>query len=173
MIYKIYCLKDQNGEIRYVGYTTLSAARRMCEHRHSHPERKGYTFHVIDVFDNKREALEAERFYINLLSPPENVAPGQGYPASLVEGRKVSHKRASKRVYCPELEQYFPSVNQAASDTGSNRNHVKDCCLGRRNTTNGYHFQYAGETVEERLNGVGTPHANTEVNAGTKEPTSL
>lgn len=144
MLYKIYCLKDQNGEIRYVGYTSLSEARRMAEHRHSHPERREYTFHVLDVFESKKDALEAEREYIRQLSPVGNIAPGQGYPASLVKGRETAHERQSKRVYCPELEEYFISVNEAARQTGADRNKIKDCCLGRRNTTHQLHFQYAG-----------------------------
>lgn len=143
MIYKIYCLKNSDGEIRYVGYTTLSEARRMCEHRHSHPERRGYTFHVLDVFDDKKSALDAERQYIAMLNPPENIAPGQGFPDSLIEGRVVSHAKMSKRVYCSDLDQSFPSINDAARLTNSNRNHVKDCCFGKRKTTNGLHFRFA------------------------------
>lgn len=144
MLYKIYCLKDQTGEIRYVGYTSLSEARRMAEHRYSHPERKTYTFHVLDVFDNKAEALAAEREYISQLCPPENIAPGQGYPESLIAGREVAHAKQSKKVYCPELDAIFPSMNAAAEATGANRNKVKECCHGRRNTTHGLHFQFAG-----------------------------
>lgn len=143
MLYKIYCLKNQSGEIRYVGYTSLSEARRMAEHRYSHPERRDYTFSVLDVFESKKEALEAERDYIRSLNPPENIAPGQGFPESLEEGRKVSHKNASLRVFCPELNRFFDSMADAARETGSNRNHVKDCCRGRRHTTNGLHFQFA------------------------------
>ena len=144
MLYKIYCLKDQTGTIRYVGYTSLSEARRMAEHRHSHPERRTYTFHVLDVFDNKPDALAAEREYIKQLCPVENIAPGQGYPDSLVIGREIVHAKQSKAVYCPELEQTFVSVNEAARQTGANRNKVKECCQGGRNTTHGFHFQYAG-----------------------------
>lgn len=143
MLYKIYCLQDQKNEIRYIGYTSLSEARRMAEHRHSHPERRDYTFHVLDVFDNKKDALEAERAYIRMLNPPENIAPGQGYPKSLELGREIAHARQSKSVYCPELDQHFPSVNAAAEATGANRNKVKDCCYGRRNTTHGFHFQFS------------------------------
>lgn len=145
MLYKIYCLKDQSNEIRYVGYTSLSEARRMCEHRHSHPERRGYTFHVLDVFSSKKEALEAEREYIKQLCPPENIAPGQGYPASLIEGRKASQEKQRKRVYCLELDQFFDSVSEAARQTGANRSKIKDCCLRRRNTTHELHFQYADQ----------------------------
>lgn len=145
MLYKIYCLKDQNNEIRYVGYTSLSKARRMAEHRYSHPERRDYTFHVLDVFDNKQEALEAEREYIKMLMPPENIAPGQGYPESLKAGRITSGAHKAKRVYCPELDKYFSSVADAARETGANRSKVKDCCVGRRNTTHELHFQYADQ----------------------------
>ena len=116
----------------------------MAEHRHSHPERRAYTFHVLDVFDNKPDALSAEREYIKLLCPPENIAPGQGYPDSLVTGREIAHAKQSKAVYCPELEQTFVSVNEAARQTGADRNKVKECCKGGRNTTHGLHFQYAG-----------------------------
>ena len=142
MLYKIYCLKDQDGEIRYVGYTSLSEARRMAEHRHSHPHRRSYSFHVLDVFESKAEALEAERAYIKALHPAENIAPGQGFPESLACGRAVSHAKMSKPVYCPDLDRRFTSVNAAAEEMSSNRNHVKDCCYGRRQTTNGLHFVF-------------------------------
>ena len=92
----------------------------------------------------KPDALAAEREYIKQLCPVENIAPGQGYPDSLAIGREIAHAKQSKAVYCPELEQTFVSVNEAARQTGANRNKVKECCQGGRNTTHGFHFQYAG-----------------------------
>lgn len=168
MLYKIYCLKNENNEVMYIGYTSLSEARRMAEHRHSHPHRAAYTFHIMDVFDNKADALAAEREYIKAYNPPENIAPGQGYPDSLVQGREVSHARQSRKVICLDTGVVYASVNEAAALTGSNRNHVKDCCHRTRHQTNGLHFQFVEDNQRE-AKGAGPAHANTEVITETKE----
>lgn len=170
MLFKIYCLKNQQDEIRYVGYTSLSEARRMAEHRYSHPERRDYTFHVLDVFDTKREALEAERMYIQMLNPPENVASGQGFPGSLVEGRDTAHKRQSKRVYCFETDKYYPSMADAARELGVNRDKIKLCCQGKRKTTSGMHFRFADSNELRDAKEAPGFHADTEITVGIKEP---
>jgi plasmid maintenance system antidote protein VapI len=62
--YKVYFLKDKNGEIKYVGQTRSSLAKRHCNHR----TQKGrlsdrfHTIHLVDSFDNPEEmyALEAK-----------------------------------------------------------------------------------------------------------------
>lgn len=167
MLYKIYCLKNEDEEIMYIGYTSLSEARRMCEHRHSHPHRRAYTFHVLDVFDNKKDALEAERAYISAYNPPENIAPGQGYPASLAAGRIISHKNASLPVECIDTGIIYESISAAAEATGSNRNHVKDCCRKRRHMTNGLHFRFVEDLREAK--GVEDAHADTEVITESKD----
>lgn len=172
MIYKIYCLEDENGKVMYIGYTSLTEAKRMAEHRHSHPNRRSYRFHVIDVFDNKKEALAAERKYIKMYNPEENIAPGQGYPESLVEGRKKSNANRSLPVLCIDTGVVYPNISEAARQTGSNRNHVKDCCHNRRHQTNNLHFRFA-DCIQEKLREFErSSYANTEVNTETKESVS-
>lgn len=162
MLYKIYCLTDESGCIRYIGYTSLSEARRMAEHRHSHPERRNYKFNVLDVFDNKHDALAAEREYIAAYQPPENIAPGQGYPDSLVAGRATVAAMRGRRVYCEENECTYDSIADAARQLGVARIRVKDCCHRRRKSTAGLHFRFV-DSLEETLKDAPASHADTEV----------
>lgn len=169
MLYKIYYLADETGSMRYIGYTSLSEARRMAEHRHSHPNRRGYTFHLLDVFDNKKDALEAERQYIAAFRPPENIAPGQGWPDSLEVGRQTVAAMRRRAVRCIDTGETYPSVSEAARLTGIDRQRIKDCCHHRRQSTQGMHFCFV-EEIEERLkDDTGSSHANTEVITGTKK----
>lgn len=144
MIFKIYCLRDETGKVRYIGYTSLSEARRMAEHRHSHPERRGWTFSVLDVFDTKREALEAERLYIKQYREDgalDNVADGQGYPESF-DGHRGLWKAVP--VYCVETDTVYPSCTAAAEQLGINKpQHIARCVRGERLSCHGYHFREA------------------------------
>jgi len=168
MIFKIYCLRDETDTVRYIGYTSLSECRRMAEHRHSHPERRGWKFEVIDVFDTKKEALEAERLYIAQYrdSTPnlDNVADGQGYPESLDGYRGVGHRLP---VYCVETDTVYKSCTEAAEALNiPHAQHVARCVSGHRLSCHGYHFRKAKSEAKDET---GVIHANTEVSGRTKE----
>lgn len=144
MIFKIYCLKDELGNMKYIGYTSLSEARRMAEHRHSHSQRKNYKFEVLDVFDTKAEALEAERAYIEQyreIYELENIANGQGYPEAFDGRRGITNR---KKVYCFETEQVYDSCSEAAEKLNiSKSQHIARVARGERNSCHGYHFKFA------------------------------
>lgn len=170
MLYKIYYLADGTGSMRYIGYTSLSEARRMAEHRFSHPHRRSYTFHLLDVFDNKKDALEAERQYIAAYRPPENIAPGQGWPESLEVGRQTIAKIRGRAVRCIDTGETYASVAEAERMTGIPRLRIKDCCHHRRQSTQGKHFCFVEEIEEKLKDDAGSSHADTEVITGSKEP---
>lgn len=51
-------------------------------------------------------------------------------------------KALSKPVYCAELDTVFESTSDAARKLGIVQSNISYCCLGKRKTAGGYHWQY-------------------------------
>ena len=49
---------------------------------------------------------------------------------------------ATKSVYCYELGKYFPSITDAAKETGANASSISACCSGKQATAGGYRWTY-------------------------------
>ena len=49
---------------------------------------------------------------------------------------------ATKSVYCYELRKYFPSITDAAKETGANASSISACCSGKQATAGGYRWSY-------------------------------
>lgn len=58
-------------------------------------------------------------------------------------GIKRSSEKRSKPVLCVELNQIFPSLNEAARQLRLNVGNLGSVLTGRYKTTGGYHFEYA------------------------------
>ena len=51
----------------------------------------------------------------------------------------------AKAVRCIETNKIYPTIREAAKDTGSNEGKISDVCHGRRNHTNNLHFEFVKE----------------------------
>lgn len=49
-----------------------------------------------------------------------------------------------------EIIKEFPSISNAAKETGSNENHIGECCRGKRKTNNGFKWKYADDNIANR-----------------------
>jgi hypothetical protein len=54
----------------------------------------------------------------------------------------LNRKDLSKPVLCVETGVVYPSAAEADRCTGANFRHISNCCLGKRQTTGGYHWRY-------------------------------
>lgn len=57
----------------------------------------------------------------------------------IAKGEK-NHK--SRKVVCVETGEIFPTITDAAKSVGITHSRVRECCLGIRKTTKGYHWQF-------------------------------
>lgn len=69
----------------------------------------------------------------------------------------TNHEFDSLPVLCVETNVIYPSISEAQRQTNAKNIHY--CCVGKRNTSGGYHWRYA--TTKRRINGklqdIGTP----------------
>ena len=56
---------------------------------------------------------------------------------------KRTAEKLQKPVLCVELNQIFPSLNEAARQLGLSKGNISNVLAGRYKTTGGYHFEYA------------------------------
>ena len=77
--------------------------------------------------DNRVENLE-------WCSPKYNTGYGTG-----LERRA---KTQGKRVRCVETQVIYDSTSHASRETGLSQSNICQCCLGKRKTTGGLHFEY-------------------------------
>ncbi len=60
---------------------------------------------------------------------------------------------ATKSVYCYELRKYFPSITDAARETGANASSISACCKGKKDRAGGYrwtYFEVGGQSIGNR-----------------------
>lgn len=55
--------------------------------------------------------------------------------------RKLNHKRASKPIYCPELNRIFTSIRDAEKELKINDKNISSVLNGRQKTAGGYHWK--------------------------------
>lgn len=58
-----------------------------------------------------------------------------------MQQRKAEKLR--KSVLCIETNIIYPSVREAAKQTGADRSSISACCKGKQKTTKGYHWKYS------------------------------
>jgi hypothetical protein len=56
---------------------------------------------------------------------------------------KKHNERTSKPVICVESGTVYPSVREAARETGSHQPNIRSCCAGKRQTAGGLHWKFA------------------------------
>jgi hypothetical protein len=75
-----------------------------------------------------------------------NVAVMLAHP-NTSSGRKIGNekaaKKASKPVLCVETGAVYPSACEAARTTGLYQQNISSCCLGKRKTAGGLHWQFS------------------------------
>ena len=59
------------------------------------------------------------------------------------------NKRASKKIYCVELDKVFDSLTSTSKELGLSIGNISSVCSGRRYTAGGYHFKYFEENEDE------------------------
>lgn len=69
---------------------------------------------------------------------------GDGTPGHTL---KEESKRYLK-VYCIELDQVFNSLTEASKMTGAHISKISECCHGKRDTANNYHWQFVNQDLK-------------------------
>lgn len=152
MLYRIYCLKNKENEVVYVGQTIRELTIRLSEHKRRFPNRENYTIHLIKETNNCKEADELETFYIRFFDTVENgenITYGKGTKGlkpwststSFKKGNKYC-KMGTKKVECIETGIIYNSITECAKELGLNPSHITACCKGKRKTTGKKHFKY-------------------------------
>ena len=148
--YKIYCLKNEQNEIVYVGQTERNLKVRLSEHKRRFSNRVNYTIHLLEETDNIRIADELETEYItkfNTVECGENTTYGKGRKGlgknetSFKEGNEFS-KLGTKKVECIDTGEIFNSITECAEKLGLNTTNISAVCRGKRKTTGKMRFRY-------------------------------
>lgn len=56
---------------------------------------------------------------------------------------ETRRKKASKKVYCVELDKEFNSQTEAAKEIGVSSSRISECCRGITKKAGGYHWQFS------------------------------
>ena len=149
-IYKIYCLKNEEEKIVYVGQTSRDLEVRLGEHHRKFNHRKNYTIHLLDKTNNKDRADELETYYIkqyNTVENGENITYGKGTRG--LGANKTSFKKGNnfggvgkKKVKCIETGIIYESIAQCAKELNLNPKKISDVCNKKRKTTGKLHFEF-------------------------------
>lgn len=147
-MYSIYCLKDKNNKIKYVGFTSRELEVRYKEHCKNFPERKKYYIELIETTNNKEIAKEKEKYYISLfdtIKNGDNINFGMGQDhankGSFQKGNSFG-KKGTKKVQCIETGQIFNSLTECANYFNLSISKISAVCQGKRKTTGKKHFIY-------------------------------
>ena len=149
-IYKIYCLKNEEGKITYIGQTSRTLRERLSEHRKKFKHRRKYTIHLLEETSNPKNADELETYYINkydTVENGENITMGKGRKGLGVN--KTSFKQGNdyggvgkKKVKCIETGVVYDSIAECSKELNLNRNKISDVCNKRRKSTGNLHFEF-------------------------------
>ena len=150
MIYRIYCLKNVENEIIYVGQTVRDLDTRLSDHKRKFPNRKNYTIHLLEETIDSEEADELETYYINkfdTVKNGENITYGKGTKglganATSFKKNNPYCKMGTKKVECIETKTIYNSITECARELGLNPSHITECCKGKRKSTGKKHFRY-------------------------------
>lgn len=87
------------------------------------------------------------------------------YMSSIARGN--TNNKASRPVVCLETRKEYPSIAEAARQTGVSRNGISDCCLKRGHVTGDTHWRYRDEyeklTEEDIKHILITDHSSTAI----------
>ena len=150
----IYCIKDDNNKIIYVGQTK-NFQRRRWEHRYRKHLPKTYTFEIIEECEDS-QAIEKERYYIKLYDTVEkglNIVYGNGqfgikgadagFGGRFQKHNKAWQNRVLKKVKCIETGIVYNSAKECAKDMGIKDScRINNVCNGYRKSYHKYHFEY-------------------------------
>lgn len=114
-----------------------------------------FSFNLLELLHPKDDLIEREQFYIDLL---EATNPELGYNLSPTAGNNTGLKRTQESKnkvsrtngrkiykldrYTDELIAVYDSMSIAAIENDCNKQVIKSCCLGYKNTYKGYKWQY-------------------------------
>lgn len=150
-VYRIYCLKDKNNNIKYVGFTSRKLEIRFKEHCKNFPERRNYHIELIEEIEDKELAKQKEKYYIQLYDTINNgdninFGMGQSNPNSgnFQKGNKFG-KKGTKKVKCLETDEVFDSLTECAKHFNLSISKISAVCQGKRKTTGKKHFIYYSE----------------------------
>lgn len=154
-MYRIYCLKDKNNKIKYVGFTSRKLEVRFKEHCKNYPERKNYHIELIEETKDKEIAKQKEIYYINFYNTIKdgdniNLGMGQSTPNSgNFQFGNTFGRKGTKKVKCLETNEVFNSLTECANYFNLSVSNISAVCKGKRKTTGNKHFIYYSE---ENLN---------------------
>lgn len=149
----VYCIKDENNKVIYIGQTK-NFQRRKWEHVYRKHIPKTYSFEILEMC-NDNEAVIKEAYYIKQYNTIENGLNivcgngqsgiyGSGFGGRFQKGNDVWSKRKPKRVKCLETGIVYNSVKECADALNIKHSHkIYDVCNGYAKTHHKYHFEYA------------------------------
>lgn len=137
--YRIYCLKNKEGKIVYIGMTTYVLEERLGGHIKKYKHRKNYSIELIRETTCKDEAKKLETYYIDLydtVNNGENITYGMG--RKNLGANKTSFKKnngfgkiCKYKILCIETGD-VGSAKELAEKLNLNRHRIYDVCNGRR-----------------------------------------
>lgn len=148
----IYCIKNQDGKIVYVGQTK-NFQRRKWEHTYRKHIPKTYTFEVLEECSDS-DAINREKFYINKFNTIEcglNIVCGNGqsgiygngFGGRFEKGNKAWSNRTLKKIRCLETDTIYDNVKECAESLGiKDATKIYGVCNGFRKSYHKYHFEY-------------------------------
>lgn len=151
MLYRIYCLKNEDNEVVYVGQTNRELDVRLKEHHRRFENRKTYKIELIDEVYSSEEADRIETYYIKLFDTVcngDNTTYGKGTKGLGANGTSFKKgnnlcKMGTKKVKCIETGILYESLTECAKELNLSVKAISDVCRGRRKTTGKLHFEYA------------------------------
>lgn len=143
----VYKITSPNGR-SYIGCTNLTLEDRFNKGRGYHHNAELFddilkygwdSFQKSVVFESENEfdARKCEHEEIRKYPDGYNIYRGiKGYAPT------GNPRTESKPVQCIETGITYPSIKEAARQTGLAKNKISYCCRGIRNKTGGYHWKF-------------------------------
>ena len=125
--------ETQTEAARATGATKISEC---CQRAYKHRTSGGYHWAYYDPEMDDDDYRDLLKRYIE-----EETAP-RG-PIS-EKAREKLIERCAVRVKCVETGTIYRTLNEAAKAVGASASNICNCCNGKKKTTAGYHWQYAG-----------------------------
>lgn len=139
-----YEVSNQDGKIRNRKRNKLLKTR---------VDKNGYV--LVDLWKNNQgmttrvHRVVAETWILNPDNLPEVDHMDKNRQNNSVENLRwvsrqtnVHESNRSKRVKCVETGTIYNSTRQAEVETGVNHGNISQCCLGKRKTAGGYHWEF-------------------------------
>ena len=147
-MYRIYCLKDKDNKIKYIGFTSRKLEVRFKEHYRKFPKRREYHIELIEETEDKEIAKQKEIYYTllyNTIEDGDNINLGMRQ-TKLNRGNFQKEndfgKKGTKKVKCLETNEVFNSLTECANHLNLSISKISAVCQGKRKTTGKKHFIY-------------------------------